>query len=156
MGRIGITQERMMRKTKNAITARGRRMLLCLAIGCVAISQAASSSEVDREAAYAQAFAFMRTYYQQANLEKALDLTVGDARQLINNEIQRRRAAGASGDAVPPSMEFKRHTVKEVNGDFVAMWSVLSGAGLSLNVTTRSVRTDAGWRVSSFKESKEK
>jgi hypothetical protein len=53
-------------------------------------------------------------------------------------------------------MEFKRHTVKEVNGDFVAMWSVLSGAGLSLNVTTRSVRTDAGWRVSSFKESKEK
>ena len=100
-----------MRKTKNAITARGRRMFLCLAIGCVAISQAASSREVDREAAYAQAFAFMRTYYQQANLEKALDLTVGDARQLINDEIQRRRAARDSGDAVPPSTSYGRKWV---------------------------------------------
>jgi hypothetical protein len=41
-------------------------------------------------------------------------------------------------------------------GDFVMMWSVLSGAGFSLNVTTRSVRTDAGWRVSRFKETKDK
>jgi hypothetical protein len=145
----------MMRKTKNAITARARRMFLCLAIGCLAISQAASSGEADREAAYAQAFAFMRTYYQQANLDKALDLTIGDARHLINTEIRRREAAGVSRDAVPPSAEFKRHSVKEVNGDFVMMWSVLSGAGLSLNVTTRSVRTDAGWRVSIFRESKD-
>jgi hypothetical protein len=156
IGRIGLTQERMMRKTNNVATTRARRMFLCLAIGCVAVSQAASGREVGREAAYAQAFAFMRTYYQQANLDKALDLTIGEARQLINTEIRRRKAAGVSRDAVPPSAEFKGHTVKEVDGDFVMMWSVLSGAGLSFNVTTRSVLTDAGWRVSSFKESKDK
>ena len=74
MGRIGITQERMMRKTKNAIIRSAWRTILwCLAIGWMAISQAAISGEVDREAAYAQAFAFMRTYYQQANLDKALE-----------------------------------------------------------------------------------
>jgi hypothetical protein len=156
MGRIGLTQERMMRKTKDSITTRASRMFLCLAIGWVAISQAKSSGDVEGEAAYAEAFAFMRAYYQQANLEKALDLAIGGARQLISAEIQRRKAAGVSQDAVPPSSDFKRHTVKEVGGDFVMTWSVLSGADLSLNVTTRSVRTDAGWRVSSFKESKDK
>jgi hypothetical protein len=146
----------MMKEMKNANTTRACLMFVCLATGCVAISQAASSGEVDREAAYAQAFAFMRTYYQQANLDRARDLTIGDARQLINNEMQRRKASGVSRDAVPPSADFMRHTVKEVGGDFVMMWTVLSGAGLSLNVTTRSVRTDAGWRVSSFKESGDK
>ena len=156
LGRIALTQERMMRKTKNAIVMRAWPMFLCLAIGLMPLAHAAYSGEADREAADAQAFAFMRTYYQQVNLEKALDLSIGDARQVINSEIQRRKAAGVSRDAAPPSTEFKRHTVKEANGDFVMMWSVLSGAGLSLTVTTRSVRTDAGWRVSSFTETRDK
>ena len=146
-----------MRKTKNAIISSAWRTILwCLAIGWMAISQAATSGEVDREAAYAQAFAFMRTYYQQANLDKALELTIGDARQLINAEIERQKASGISSEATPPSTEFKRHMVKKLDGDFVMVWSILSGAGLSLNVITRSVHTGAGWRISNFEESKDK
>ena len=132
------------------------RVWLCLVFCFVSFCQSASSAQSDGEAAYAQAFEFMRTYYQQVNLEKALNLTTADARQVVSQAIQERTGSGVSRDAVPPSVDFRRHMVKEVEGSFVMVWSVLSGAGFSLTVTTRSVRTAAGWKVSSFVESQDK
>lgn len=118
----------------------------------VAFSVAACQGSTDQDDAKSNAQDFMNAYYQQGDLELAIDFTDGAARQKLQTEIETAKEAETVSRPRGPGVEIELEGQNESSSAQIMQWSVRSTAGETLQVETASSKVDDGWKVTEFTE----